>query len=166
MQINSNIDSLNIKKFTFEKSTIDNNSTKRSDTTLVYASYKVKSKSQHYNTKPSGNNLEFEVDWNGNEFDFLFNIDQANSPNYAKTSGHVAFMPDVTTIKLRPSEINLIDKIWKISEENLITLKTREYDLKKLSIYYDDQRITFNGKIDGCLIISIHFTPSLAVARR
>ena len=36
----------------------------------------------------------------------------------------------------------------KISEENLITLKTRQYDINNLSLYYDDQRITFNGKID------------------
>ena len=147
VQLSSQIDTLTVGKFTFENSNVDFNTTKNSDTTLVYATYEVSSQSQKINGKQTSEDLTCEIDWDGNEIDFLFNIFQSNSPNYAKTSGHIEFLPDVTNINLRPSELNLIDKVWKISENNLITLRTKQYDINKLSIYYGDQKITFNGRI-------------------
>ncbi|MCG8308821.1 MAG: translocation/assembly module TamB domain-containing protein [Cytophagales bacterium] len=148
VQLNSKIDALTVDKFTFKKNSIDINTTKNSDTTLVYATYEILSESQQINGKNSGKNLICEVDWDGNEVDFLFNIEQSNAPNYVKTSGKIEFLPDITNIKLRPSELNLIDKIWKISEDNFIAIKTKQYDINNLSIYHGDQKITFNGRID------------------
>lgn len=159
VQLHSQIDTLTVDKFTFENNIVEFNTAKSSDTTLVYATYQITSKAQKINENPSSENLQFEVDWDGNELDFLFNIEQTNSPNYAKTSGHVEFLPDITNIKLRPSEINLIDKIWKISKNNLISLRTKQYDINDLSLYYKDQKITFNGRLaenpDENLFISI-----------
>lgn len=159
VQLDSRIDTLTLKNFTFETSVVDINTTKSSDTTLVYATYEINSKSQKFKDKRISENLNFELDWDGNEFDFLFNIAQSNSPNYIITSGNVEFLPDVTNIKLRPSELNLIDKIWRISENNLITLRTKQYDINNFSLYHKDQKISFNGKIaenpDENLFISI-----------
>lgn len=159
VQIVSHIDTLTIDKFTFQENDIDINTQKSSDTTLVYASYEIVSKLQQINGKISSEDLISEIDWDGNEIDFLFNIDQYNSTNYARTSGHVEFLPDITNINLRPSEINLIDKIWKLSENNLVVLRNKQYDIKNLSIYHGDQKVTFNGKIsenpDENLFISI-----------
>ena len=159
VQLESQFDTLTIDKYTFESNTVQINTTKRSDTTLVYATYEIRSMAQKINDNPSSEQLQFDLDWDGNEFDFLFNINQTNSTNYAKTSGHVEFLPDVTNIQLRPSEFNLIDKIWKISENNLISLRTKQYDISNLSLYYKDQKITCNGRLsenpDENLFISI-----------
>ncbi|MCK5467134.1 MAG: translocation/assembly module TamB domain-containing protein, partial [Cyclobacteriaceae bacterium] len=121
--------------------------------------YQIESKSQKINGKHSSDNLNCDVDWNGNEIDFLFNIEQSNSTSYAKTSGHIEFLPDITNVSLRPSELKLIDKIWKFSENNLLIFRKKNYDIKNLSIYHGNQKITFNGKLsenpDENLFISI-----------
>ena len=159
VQLKTNIDTLTVNSFTFENTSINLNTTKSSDTTLVYAAYEIDSKLQRINGKETSENLEFQVDWDGNEFDFLFNVDQFQSNSYAKTSGRVEFLPDVTNIHLRPSEINLIDKIWTFSENNLIKLQTRQYDISNLALYHGNQKITFNGRLaenpDENLFVSI-----------
>ncbi len=159
VQLYSQVDTLSFNELTFEQSKIDLNTQKSNDTTLVYATYEITSKSQKINGNPTSENLICEIDWDGNEIDFLMNIEQTNSSNYAKTSGHVEFLPDITNISLRPSEINLIDKIWKISSDNLIVIKKKQYEVNKLGIYHEDQKITFNGVLsqnpDENLFISI-----------
>jgi hypothetical protein len=88
---------------------------------------------------PSSEHLNCEVDWNGNTIDFLLNIDQAQSTNYIKTSGTVEFLPDTTMLSLRPSEINIVDKIWKISEENMMMIRKKNYDIRNLSLYHNNR---------------------------
>jgi hypothetical protein len=159
VQLESDIDTLKIKRLTLEKNHVQFDTQKSSDTTLVYGAYEISSKTQKIDDEPRTENLNVEVDWNGNAIDFLVNIDQDNSTNYAKTSGKVEFRPDTTLLSLRPSEINVVDKIWKISEENMIMIRKKNYDIRNLSLYHGDQKITFNGVLsedpDKNLFISI-----------
>lgn len=147
IEVNSRIDTLMIKEFTFEQNDIVFNTQKSSDTTLVYAQYQIESKNQKINGKQNSKNLNCDIDWNGNEIGFVFNVEQSNSTNYAKTSGKIEFLPDVTKVSLNPSELKLIDKIWKFSEKNQMIFSKKKYDIKNLSIYHGDQKITFNGKL-------------------
>lgn len=147
IEVNSQIDTLKFNKFTFGQNDIVFNTQKSSDTTLVYAQYHIVSKSQKINGKQISKNLNCEIDWDGNEIDFLFNVEQSNSTSFAKTSGKIEFLPDVTKVRLDPSELNIIDKIWRFSDENLMIFRKNNYDIRKLSIYHGDQKITFNGKI-------------------
>lgn len=147
VEVSSQVDNLTINKFTFEKNNIEFNTQKSSDTTLVYAQYKIESKIQKINGKQSSENLSIDIDWDGNEIDFLFNIEQSNSNSYAKTSGHIEFLPDVTNVNLRPSELRLIDKLWKFSKNNRLTIRKKNYDIQNLTLYHENQKITFNGKL-------------------
>ena len=159
VQIDSKIDTLRLNQFTFENSVVNINTTKSSDTTLVYASYEINSKSQKLNGKQTSENLAFEVDWDGNQLDFIFNLDQTNASNYIRTAGNIEFLPDLTNIRLSPSELNIIDKIWQFREDNLISLRTKQYDFSNLSLFHEDQKINVNGRIaenpDENLFISI-----------
>jgi hypothetical protein len=159
VQLESRIDTLKFRRLTLEGNQVQLNSQKSSDTTLVYASYDISSKTQKIDDEPSSEHLNCEVDWNGNTIDFLINIDQAQSTNYIKTSGKVEFLPDTTMLSLRPSEINIVDKIWKISEENMMMIRRKNYDIRNLSFYHGEQRVTFNGVLsedpDKNLFISI-----------
>ncbi len=159
IEVSSQIDSLTINKFSFGQNNIVFNTQKSSDTTLVYAQYHITSKNQRINGKQRSENLICEIDWNGNEIDFLFNVDQSNSTSYAKTSGKIEFFPDITQVHLNPSELNIIDKKWKFSNENLMIFKEKNYDIRNLSIYHEGQKIALNGKIsedlEDILYISI-----------
>jgi len=159
LQVESGIDTIELKGYAFEGSKIMINTQKSSDTTLVYASYEFSSEKQSINNEPKSENLNIEVDWSGNAIDFLLNVDQANSPNYAKTSGHIEFLTDTTKLSLRPSEINIIDQLWKISQENQVLIQQNNIDIQDFSLFHNDQRITVNGEIsedpDKNLFISI-----------
>lgn len=159
VEVTSQMDTLTINEFTFEQNNIAFNTQKSSDTTLVYAQYQIKSKVQKINGKKSSQNLNCDIDWNGNAIDFLLNVEQANSTSYANTSGKVEFLPDVTKVSLNPSELKLIDKIWRFSEKNQLIFRKDNYDIKNLSIYNGDQKLTLNGKLsenpDDILYVSI-----------
>ena len=147
VQLNSQLDTLKIGNMSFENNLIDFNTQKTSDTSLVYANYQIESKIQRINGKQSSENLNCNIDWDGNKIDFLFNIAQSNSTSYAKTYGQIEFLPDVTNVILRPSEIKLIDKLWRFSTDNVMKIRNKNYDIKNLSLYHEDQKITFNGKL-------------------
>jgi hypothetical protein len=159
LELKSTIDTLQIRKLAFESNQVHVKTQKRNDTTLVYANYDVSSKRQKIDNRPASEDLNFEVDWDGNVVDFLFNIKQSNSTNYANTSGKIEFRKDTTMVRIRPSEFNLIDKIWRLSEDNLIILGDKNYDIRNLSLYHGEQRVTFNGVLsedpDKNLFISI-----------
>ncbi len=147
VQVKSSFDSLTIDKFTFEKNIIEFNTQKSSDTTLVYAQYQIESEKQKINGKQSSEKLICEIDWEGNAIDFLFNLKQSNSTNYVRTSGKIEFLPDVTNISLAPSELRLIEKDWKFSKDNLIVIRKKDYEINNLSLFHEDQKINFNGKL-------------------
>ncbi len=147
VELSSLVDTLTIDGYTFEKNNINFQTQKSSDTTLVYAKYQIESESQKINNKQSSENLSCNIDWDGNEIEFAIDIDQSNSSNYVKTTGLIQFLPDITNISLNNSEISFIDKLWEISSDNLLTIRTKDYTIKNLSINHGDQKIKFNGKL-------------------
>jgi hypothetical protein len=48
-------------------------------------------------------------------------------------------------MRILPSEINIIDKIWQVSDQNMMMIRKKNYDVRNLSLFHGDQRITFNG---------------------
>jgi hypothetical protein len=147
LQFESALDTLKFKHLAFEGSNVMINTQKSSDTTLVYATYELTSEVQKIDNVPSSRNLNLEVDWSGNTVDFLVNVEQAFSSNYAKTSGQVRFLPDTTLLSMRPSEISVMNKIWRISEGNSVMIRDKNYDIRNFGLYHGDQRITVNGKL-------------------
>jgi hypothetical protein len=140
-------DTLHVDNITFTGNNIRFDTKKKSDTTLVFGQYAISSRRQLINGVPRSDNLACDVDWNGNIIDFNVNIEQSNSSNYIKTAGHVEFLTDTTMLSLLPSEINVIDKIWNVSDQNMIMIRKRNYDIRNLSFYHKDQKITVNGMI-------------------
>ncbi|MDZ7608108.1 MAG: hypothetical protein U5K79_21585 [Cyclobacteriaceae bacterium] len=80
---------LDINNFTFSGNEVHVESQKRMDTTLVFASYKVRSDEQFINAKSVGQQLAFDADWKGNLIDMAFRVSQTNSSNYLSTSANV-----------------------------------------------------------------------------
>ncbi len=149
IELKSRFDTLKIDKYTFIKNDINLRTQKSSDTTLVYAAWNILSEKQNINGKPKGENLKVEINWDGNLIDFLLNLNQRYSTNYVKAKGQIEFLPDITHIRMKPSELRLIDKTWQFSADNLITLKNKEYVFHNLSFYYNDQKINLNGKLSN-----------------
>ncbi len=147
IELKSRFDTLKIDRYTFIDNNINLRTQKSSDTTLVYASWNITSQKQNINEKPKGENLNLEINWDGNLIDFLLNLNQQHSTNYVKAMGQIEFQPDETRIRMKPSELRLIDKTWRFSEDNLVTLRNKEYSFHNLSFYYSDQKINLNGKL-------------------
>jgi hypothetical protein len=147
VELQTEFDTLHFNDVTFIDNSIQFDTKKKSDTTLVFGQYNINSGQQLMKGVPRSDNLICDVNWNGNVIDFNVNLEQSNSSNYIKTAGHVEFLTDTTMLSLLPSEINIIDKIWSVSEQNMIMIRKRNYDIRNLSFYHEDQRITVNGLI-------------------
>jgi hypothetical protein len=145
VQLETAFDTLRIDRFTFEGNSIKFNTQKNSDTTLVYAKYDISSRKQKIDGISRSEDLNCKVNWDGNLIDFLLNIRQSGSSNYARTAGQIEFLSDTTMMRILPSEINIIDKIWQVSDQNMMMIRKKNYDVRNLSLFHGDQRITFNG---------------------
>ncbi len=145
IQLESVFDTLTFNQLSFEKNKISIDSKTRSDTALVFGNYHVSSARQRVDGVPKTEGLDCKLDWRGNMIDFYADLSQTQSTNYLKTSGHVEFRTDTTLMNLNPSEFNLIDKIWSVSEQNMVILRKNNYDIRNLSFFHGDQKITING---------------------
>lgn len=157
--LQTTFDTLRVNDLSFIGNNIKFDTKKNSDTTLVYGQYEISSNQQLVDGAALSDRLDCNVTWNGNVIDFHVNLAQSNSSNYIKTAGHVEFLTDTTMLSLLPSEINIIDKIWNVSEQNMIMIRKKNYDIRNLSFFHADQKITVNGMIsenpDKNLFISI-----------
>ena len=147
VELQTTFDTLRLNDLTFLGNNIKFDTQKKSDTTLVYGQYDISSRRQMIGGIPRSDNLICDVKWNGNIIDFNVNLEQSNSTNYLKTAGHVEFLTDTTMLSLLPSEINIIDKIWSVSDQNMIMIRKKNYDIRNLSFFHEDQKITVNGQI-------------------
>ncbi len=147
IQINTELSRFDYDRFSFRDNVVNINSTKLSDTTIVYADYFISSERQYYDNEPRSEQLMVEVDWKENHLDFLSIIHQYQQNNYAKISGEIDFLANKTQVSLHPSELLLIDKYWKFSPDNRIILKHRDIEFINLFLEHDDQNIAFNGSI-------------------
>ena len=159
IELETYIDTLELNKVGFIKNDVKLNTQKSSDTTLVYATYEISSGAQQINKSTVSENMICNVNWDGNLIDYNFNVDHSTTTSYARTAGSIEFLPDTTVVIMQPSEINIIDKIWKFRDYNMLLFTANEYIVENLSLFYDNQKVTLNGKLsqdpDENLFISI-----------
>lgn len=140
------IDSLDYKNDHFINNEIQLNISKITDSTDVLAVLYVESKSQNIK-KIDTKDLIFEGIWNNRHIDYEFYIDQVKYANKAELVGAVDFLEDETHVQFNESRLQLLDKVWRISQDNLITLEGKNITIQNLEMYNGMESISLNGTI-------------------
>ncbi|MEL7001239.1 MAG: translocation/assembly module TamB domain-containing protein [Bacteroidota bacterium] len=140
------IDSLGYKNDYSIDTEIQLNISKITDSTDVLAVLYVESQNQNIQSIDT-KNLIFEGIWNKRHIDYEFYLDQVKYANKAELIGVVDFLQDKTQIKFEESRLQLLDKTWKLSQDNLITLDRQKISFNNLEMYNNRESISLNGNI-------------------
>lgn len=142
----THFDSLQYNNILLIDTELELNASKISDSTQALAMIYITSENQQIGSLLT-RDLEAEVIWNKDHADFRFNIDQQSLNNYLRLTGDIDFN-DSTTIRLLPaSKIQLLEKIWTIEKDNLLSLKEKEWGVHNFRWSNDKQAVGVNGHL-------------------
>lgn len=143
----SSIDSIYYNgNFLFDTN-LDFNTSKLLNSQDVLASFYIFSKQQVLSNGLTFNNLGVEAIWDESKIDFTYNQDQLSTGSYFKLSSEIQIFPDHTSIVVDPSELKILDKIWKFEENNEIYIANNEVEFDNIKLINEDQFISLNGNI-------------------
>lgn len=151
-------DSLRVENNRFYKSDVDFTSSKISDSTSVVAMLYLKSAKQEFSNIMFTENFMLEALWNRKFIDFKTHIRQQNTTNKADINGYIEFLPEQLLLKFRKADFRLIEKEWKISDNNRIIIDEGEIAFENLKLAYNEQNIALDGILskDPAQNLNIH----------
>lgn len=146
--LESTIDTLLLgNKYQFYRSHIDLNSSKFYNTPEVLASLIISSKNQKISILQPTENLDLEASWDQDKIRFTSNIKQENATNQANLNGTLRFIQEGISLQFIRSKFRMLDQVWTINPENLISVMGKELSAQNLVVGNDDQFVSLNGKI-------------------
>jgi len=146
LQLNTAIDTLQIGTYTFIDNVVDINSSKIADSVNVLASVFVSSENQILdNTTTQG--MRVEAIWDRNLIDFNFMVEKPTINSYFDLYGNIIFLPDLTVVKFRNSDLQLLNEKWNIIPENKITIAGKEIGFQKVGFRKNNELLIVNGNI-------------------
>jgi hypothetical protein len=149
LQVYSTVDSVRVNNALFLKTDVEVTASKIADSTNVLAMGFINSGKQEFGPKFKTRDLVAEAIWNENHIDFTLDGDQQNQSNYLRLKGQVDFLRDSTHLKILPSSLKVLEKIWDFDPNNLITIKAKEIAVKELVLRNGGQFLALNGKVSA-----------------
>ncbi|HYG03947.1 MAG TPA: translocation/assembly module TamB domain-containing protein [Chryseosolibacter sp.] len=147
LQAYTMIDSAKYNNTLFLNTSVELTTSKIADSTSVLAMAFVHSDRQTFSPKFSTENLVGEAIWNKNHIDFQLDGDQQGQPNYVRLDGAIDFRRDSTQIKILPSTLKVLEKIWDFDPENVITITRDDIRVSHLAMRNDNQLILASGTL-------------------
>lgn len=147
LNLNTRMDSIRIENNLFTDNLFDINASKISDSTNVLASIYVSSEAQHYSNNAKTQKLSAQAIWNRNEIDFNLTVEQKDLESYADIFGEIIFLPDLTVIKLNPSDLQALNEKWEIVTNNAITISGNEIGFQNVGLQKSFEKILLDGRI-------------------
>ncbi len=145
LTVYSHMDTLSYDGNLFIGNDIDLSTSKVADSEDVLAMAYISSNQQVYKNYATTDNISVEGIWNKDKIDFYSGIHQTKSNNHTELNGHLTFLDEAIEIKLDPSDSRIIDKVWRIKENNKITITDKEIIVDSLKIESENQFIAAHG---------------------
>jgi hypothetical protein len=149
LQAYTDIDSLIYNRSTFVNSNIELTASKIADSTSVLAMAFVNSERQILSSNFITKNLVTEAIWNNNRIDFTLDGDQEGQSNYLRLAGEINFLKDSTQLKIHPSTLKVLEKIWEFDPANMITIARKEVTIDHLTMANENQFVSASGTISN-----------------
>jgi hypothetical protein len=147
LSLNTHIDSVFYKDYRIYDTEIDINTSKLADSTDVLAAGYIASARQYFGSTLNTESLAVEAIWNGDRIEFTSALKETGSTNTANLNGHIQFLAGSTQIHFTPSRFRVLDDVWQIANENLITIQGQEITFKTLQLSNRYQMISLNGTL-------------------
>ncbi|HTF17641.1 MAG TPA: translocation/assembly module TamB domain-containing protein, partial [Chryseolinea sp.] len=151
------IDSLWYSGALFVNNELDLSASKISDSTNVLGVISITSQGQQFSPAFKSKGLLLEGIWNRNHIDFSLDADQDGQPNYIRLKGGVDFMSDSTVLAMQPSELKLLGRDWRFTDDNRTVVRGSEVRFHDLKLANNEQYVGLNGLLseDPTKILSL-----------
>ncbi|WP_157359716.1 translocation/assembly module TamB domain-containing protein [Algoriphagus mannitolivorans] len=126
---------------------IDFNTSKIINSEDILASFYIYSKEQSVKNQVNFTNLGFEAIWNQDLLDLRLSLDQDSTQSKARINAEAGFSAVATTLKFKPSELQVLDRLWQFDPQNLVTLSNGEITIDNLRVINENQYLEAEGKI-------------------
>lgn len=147
---NTHFDTLILYGNRFVDTDFDLSSVKTLARSDVIAELYMFSKNQSFNGQIETEDLVFDAVWDKGKIDFKLKGRQSGTTNRADINGLVHFDMQDTRINLKNSKIALVNRIWKVDENNTISLSdSGNVVLKNLVVSNENQVINMEGVVNG-----------------
>lgn len=117
------------------------------DSTRVLAAVSLSSRRQELARNFVTRNLFTEAIWNQDHIDLNLDFDQEGATNFVRLQSEIDFLADSTRIKLLPTRIQALDKLWEVNPRNITMVKGREWTIHDLQFKHGDESIMMDGSI-------------------
>jgi hypothetical protein len=159
LSLNTEFDSLRIEDELFMQNLVEINASKIADSINVLAGVYVSSESQQYSNRAKTQNLMAEAIWDRNQINFNVAVQEQNLESYADIYGELIFLPDLTVIKLNPSDLQALNEKWTIATDNSITISGKEISFTNIGLSKALEEIMLDGSIsedpDQALVLGL-----------
>jgi hypothetical protein len=147
LQAFAKIDTITYQGKKFIDNEIEFSGSKIRDSSSVLAMLTIDSKRQEISKAFITKNLFSEAIWNKDHIGLILDFDQEGTTNFARIQSEIDFLTDSTRIKILPTEFQVLDKKWQISQQNFILQKNKEWKIKNLKLFNGDESLLLDGFI-------------------
>jgi hypothetical protein len=147
LSLNTEFDSLRIGEELFIQNLLEINASKIADSINVLAGVYVSSESQRYSNRAKTQNLMAEAIWDRNQIDFNVAVQEQSLESYADIYGELIFLPDLTVIKINPSDLQALNEKWTVAKDNSIAISGKEISFTNIGLSKVFEEIILDGII-------------------
>jgi len=145
--LNARADSIRVDDAHFSGNELDVTTSKFANNAEVLASALVMSQQQKIGVLAPTERLSVEAAWNQDHIHFNSDIHQAKSTNEGNLNGDIRFGSSGLNLHLIRSNLVLLDEVWEVNPNNLISLVNRKATFENLALVNDKQRISLDGEM-------------------
>ncbi len=145
--LNARADSIRVDDSHFSGNELDVTTSKFVNNAEVLASALVISQKQKISVLAPTERLSVEAAWDQDHIHFNSDIHQAESTNEGNLNGDVSFVPSGLKLHLAKSNLVLLDEVWEINPNNLISVINQKTTFENLALVHDKQRVSLDGEM-------------------
>ncbi len=164
LQAFSQIDTFSYQKKYFYKNEIEFSGSKIRDSTTSLVMINVRSEKQKISNAFKTKDLFSEAIWDKDHIDFNLDFDQdstdQNTNNFVRLQSEIDFLHDSTRIKILPTRIKILNKEWRVSQNNYTLLRNQEWAINNLELNHESESIRLNGFISNNPVQSLNLSLS------
>ena len=113
----------------------------------VLASTLITSKQHKISVLAPSERLSVEAAWDQDHIRFTGDIHQQKSTNEANLSGDIRFVPSGLNLHLAKSNLLLLDEVWEVNPNNLVSVIDRKTTFDNLALVNARQRVSLDGEM-------------------
>jgi hypothetical protein len=147
LSLDAQADTIRVGNNQFMHSNFDLTTSKFVNNAEVLASALLTSQEQKISALTPTERLSIEAAWDQDHLHFTSGLRQASSTNRANLNGDVHFLPSGLTLRLEKSDLVLLDEVWRINPDNLISVVDQKTSFTNLALINEKQRVSLEGEM-------------------